>query len=388
MAIDPVCGMSVDEKSGLRVTKEGREYYFCSRGCMEKFLKENNMEGETCVSCIADNSGKWYRNKTLMVSTVLVMLTAASYSVSFLSSFRESLFMYLSRIWWAVILGLLLGGVIDYYIPREYISHVLSKPKKRTIFYSVVLGFLMSACSHGILALSIQLYKKGASVPAVVAFLLAAPWANFPLTIMLLGFFGLKALYIIFSAILIAVITGLAYQYLESRGKIETNPNTESTDDAFSLSGDIRSRMKNSRMSAAGLRKGISGVIKGSVSLSNMVLWWILIGVGLASLAAAYIPQPVFQHYIGPSFLGLMVTLALATVLEVCSEGTAPLAFEIYRQTGALGNVFVFLMAGVVTDYTEIGLIWSNIGRRAAIYLPLITVPQVVLLGVLANIIF
>ncbi|MBW2988500.1 hypothetical protein KY318_03230 [Candidatus Woesearchaeota archaeon] len=42
--------------------------------------------------------------------------------------------------------------------------------------------------------------------------------------------------------------------------------------------------------------------------------------------------------------------------------------------------------AGVVTDYTEIGLIWSNIGKRAAIWLPIITVPQVLLLGYLFNV--
>ncbi len=46
--------------------------------------------------------------------------------------------------------------------------------------------------------------------------------------------------------------------------------------------------------------------------------------------------------------------------MEVCSEGAAPFfhfGSGIYRQPGALGNSFVFLMAGVVTDYTEIGLL-------------------------------
>jgi uncharacterized membrane protein YraQ (UPF0718 family) len=84
----------------------------------------------------------------------------------------------------------------------------------------------------------------------------------------------------------------------------------------------------------------------------------------------------------------LIITLALATIIEVCSEGSSPLAFEIYRRTGALGNSFVFLMAGVVTDYTEIGLLWTNVGRRTALWLPVITVPQVVLIGYLANLIF
>jgi len=44
------------------------------------------------------------------------------------------------------------------------------------------------------------------------------------------------------------------------------------------------------------------------------------------------------------------------------------------------------LMAGVATDYTEIGLIWSNIGKKSALWLPAITVPQILILGYLFNI--
>jgi len=296
--------------------------------------------------------------------------------------------MYFQRIWWAILIGLIFGGIIDHFIPREYISHILSQPSKRTIFYSVMLGFFMSACSHGILALSIQLHKKGASNPAVIAFLLASPWANLPLTIMLMAFFGLKALYIIVCAIIIAIVTGLIYQVLESKGLIEVNKNTTVTQEQFSILDDVKSRISLYRISGKQLIGDVRGVYKGSVSLGNMVLWWILIGMGLASLAAAYVPQGIFQDYMGATIAGLLVTLVVATIMEVCSEGTAPLAFELYRQTGALGNAFVFLMAGVVTDYTEIGLLYFNVGKKVAIWLPIITVPQVLVFGILANIIF
>jgi uncharacterized membrane protein YraQ (UPF0718 family) len=133
------------------------------------------------------------------------------------------------------------------------------------------------------------------------------------------------------------------------------------------------------------LGKDTTGVIKGVFALSEMVLWWIILGIVIASFAAAYIPTHIFHKFMGPTILGLFVTLALATVIEVCSEGSSPLAFEIYRQTHALGNSFTFLMAGVVTDYTEIGLLWMNVGRRVALWLPLVTVPQVILLGLIFN---
>ena len=38
MAIDPICKMEVDEKTGLSGVKDGKTYYFCSPGCREEFL--------------------------------------------------------------------------------------------------------------------------------------------------------------------------------------------------------------------------------------------------------------------------------------------------------------------------------------------------------------
>jgi len=387
MKKDPICGMDVSETQSLKLTKNHQTYYFCSEHCLKSFAKQNNISAAEATACLIKPKTKLYKNKTVIVASVLILVSILSYIAPMLEPFRKSLFMYFHRIWWAILLGLFLGGVIDHFIPREYVSHILAKPEKKTIFYSVILGFFMSACSHGILALSIELHKKGASNPAVIAFLLASPWANFPLTILLIGFFGLKALYIIACAVIVAIITGLIYQFLESRHLIESNKNMKEPKKGFSMLKDLKERFRSYRVTTNQISQDIKGILSGSISLANMVLWWMLIGIGLASLAAAYIPPTIFQNYMGPTLLGLLVTLIIATILEVCSEGTAPLAFEIYRQTAALGNVFVFLMAGVVTDYTEIGLLWVNVGRRVAIWLPIITVPQVVALGILANII-
>jgi uncharacterized membrane protein YraQ (UPF0718 family) len=229
---------------------------------------------------------------------------------------------------------------------------------------------LSSACSHGILAIAIELYKKGASVPAVITFLLASPWANLPMTILLFGFFGIKALLFVGGAMLIALVTGVIFTLLDELGMIEGSAEGVDTND---ISWD---RVRN-----FDLKKSARGVTIGFISLANMVLWWILIGILAASLIGAYVPDHLFMEYLGPDMTGMLITLLIATVLEVCSEGTSPIAFEIFNKTAALGNPFVFLMAGVATDYTEIGLLWSNIGKRTAIWLPIVTVPQILLLG-------
>jgi len=249
MAQDPICGMTVNEKKARKTVHEGQEYYFCSQHCLEKFAKNNNISEKTHTPCSAHAKNPFYENKTFIVAAALIFIVLLSYFLPLLIPFRESLFMYFSRIWWAILLGLFIGGVVDHYVPREYVSHILASPKKRTILYSVVLGFFMSACSHGILALSIELHKKGASTPSVVAFLLASPWANFTLTIMLIGFFGLKALYIILSAILIAITTGLIFQVLERMNLIERNINSVTVDPNFSIIKDIKKRSKGYRSS-------------------------------------------------------------------------------------------------------------------------------------------
>lgn len=41
MAIDPVCGMQVDEKSAAATYEyQGKTYYFCAPGCKTAFEKE------------------------------------------------------------------------------------------------------------------------------------------------------------------------------------------------------------------------------------------------------------------------------------------------------------------------------------------------------------
>lgn len=44
MAIDPVCGMEVDEKTApAKAVYNGKTYYFCAAGCKEEF--EEDPEG-------------------------------------------------------------------------------------------------------------------------------------------------------------------------------------------------------------------------------------------------------------------------------------------------------------------------------------------------------
>lgn len=381
--IDPICGM----KGTIKV----HNHYFCSLHCVRKYEEQHGIKekkqykektkhnhehkpGFSCEKCGTSADKIRLGKKLKIVGAIFIAIFLISFLPLF-SSLNESLLAYLKLIWWAILLGLIIGGLIDYFVPEGFIFKYLGKKKKRTIFYSVIAGFLMSACSHGILAISMQLYKKGASIPSVITFLLASPWANLPVTILLFGFFGLKALFFILGAMVIAVFAGFVFMILEKFKLIEQSKKIKFKQD-----------YKWDKIKNFNLKGSIIGTTRGTVNLANMVLWWILIGFMFAALIRAYVPEHIFMQYFGPSFLGLLLTLAFATIIEVCSEGSSPIAFEIFNKVGTLGNPFIFLVSGVITDVTELGLIWTNIGKKSAIWLPIVTVPLALLIAYLFNV--
>ena len=329
------------------------------------------------AACCHHRPRSWFKEPLFLVALVILLsflahLFLLSQGINFLTSLWLKFGQYLRLTWWAILLGFFLGGLIDILVPEDFMVRLLGK-RKRSIFVAVFLGFLASACSHGILAIAVSLFKKGASTAATLAFLLAAPWANLAITILLIAFFGAKAFLIIGGALLIAILAGLIFQFLERKGLIESN-----------LKEKLSSE-KTDRWHWPGMANLTKGITKSSWSLAKMILWWILLGFFLASILGSFIPETVFHRYFGPTFFGVLATLALASVIEICSEGSAPMAFELFQKTGAFGNVFVFLMAGVATDFTEIGIVLTNIGKKAAIALVVVTVPLVLLLGFLFN---
>jgi len=336
-------------------------------------MKKNNH----AASCCHSSSKPWFKEPLFLTGAVIFLVWLVHLGLSFsginlLAPLFQKFFQYLKIAWWAIGLGFLIGGLIEVLIPENLMAYFLGKGKK-SIFIAVLLGFLASACSHGILAIAVSLYKKGASTAATLAFLLAAPWANLAITVLLFALFGVKALLIIGGAILVAIISGLILQILEQKGFIEGRKEKK----------DLT--IKNIAWYWPGWLNLIKKLLASFASLAKMILWWVLIGFFLASILGSFIPESFMNRFFGANFLGMLATLGLATVVEICSEGSAPLAFEIWQKTGAFGNVFVFLMAGVVTDFTEFGIVMTNIGKKAAIALMVVSIPLVLLLGFLFN---
>lgn len=39
---DPVCGTFIPRKEALRMVKDGKEYFFCSEGCLKRFRRSGD----------------------------------------------------------------------------------------------------------------------------------------------------------------------------------------------------------------------------------------------------------------------------------------------------------------------------------------------------------
>ena len=340
---------------------------------------------EHCAACEPAKRGRWWQDRGLWALALVGAVLSAGSLWSRAAPVSDALWGYVTKAGWAVALGLLLGGIIEHFIPKEYISLWLAGRHRRTIVASAGLGFLASSCSHGCIALSMELYRKGASVPAVITFLLASPWASMSMTFLIVSLMGLKGLLIVVTALVVASVTGFIFQRLEKKGWLDPNPHTVSLVPEFSISRDLAARLRGRSWGARALFSDVKGIARGSWELAQMVLLWVALGFTLSALLGTCVPQGWWSRFLGPSVLGLLTTLGVATALEVCSEGTAPLAVAIYQKTGALGNTFAFLMGGVVTDFTELSVVWANIGKKAVFWLLVATVPQVFLLGMLMN---
>lgn len=372
---DPICGMAgVFERDG---------HWFCSQRCAQLFAQQQAGPPPGC--CPTTGAKHRWQDPWLWVPLSGVLMLGLGRLAPRLAHVSHLYLEYLHKVFVPFFAGLVLGGFIDHFIPKTYIVRLLSGPKKRVIARATVLGFLASTCSHGCLALALELFRKGASVPAVVSFLLASPWASMALTFLLLSLFGPSGLTFVAGALVIAYLTGLIFQRLARRHWIDGNPHTVPLEQGWSMRQDIRARFQAYPWTLRQFVADIKGVVDGMIPLGRMVLGWTQLGLVLSSALGALVPQAFFANHFNASFSGIILTMSLAAVIEVCSEGTAPLAFELYRQTGAFGNAFAFLMGGVVTDYTELGALWNTIGRRTVLWLLAVTLPLVLIVGLILN---
>jgi uncharacterized membrane protein YraQ (UPF0718 family) len=304
-------------------------------------------------------------------------------SFAWYQTLTSSVFDLVNIMWWGVAIGIVLVALLSK-IPREFVMSILGNKRGLSgILRATAAGVLLDLCSHGILMVGAKLYERGASIGQVMAFLIASPWNSFSLTLILIALIGLPwTLAFIALSMLIAIITGLLFETLVKRKMLPENPSTIDLPSDFRFWSEAKKRLATTRFDIIFLRNMLINGIKDS----RMVLRWILFGILLAGLIRAFVSPEIFGTYFGPTLAGLGLTVLVATILEVCSEGSTPIAADLLTRANAPGNSFAFLMTGVSTDYTEVMVLKDTTKSwKIALFLPLLTVPQVILIAWLMN---
>src|SRR5215211_6005742 len=94
------------------------------------------------------------------------------------------------EVWWALVLGFLLSGIVQAWIPRERLERALGGRGTRSLALATGLGVASSSCSYAAVAISKSLFQKGASFAAAMAFQFASTNLVFEIGIVLWIFLG------------------------------------------------------------------------------------------------------------------------------------------------------------------------------------------------------
>jgi uncharacterized protein len=78
------------------------------------------------------------------------------------------------EVWWALVLGFAISGVVQAWVPRERIEGTLAGSGPKPVAWATGLGAASSSCSYAAIAIAKSLFQKGASATTALAFQFAS----------------------------------------------------------------------------------------------------------------------------------------------------------------------------------------------------------------------
>src|SRR4051794_25728951 len=94
------------------------------------------------------------------------------------------------EVWWALVLGFALSGIVQAWVPRARIERAMGGRGPKEIGLATGLGAASSSCSYAAIAIAKSMFTKGASFAAAMAFQFASTNLVFELGIVMWIFLG------------------------------------------------------------------------------------------------------------------------------------------------------------------------------------------------------
>jgi uncharacterized membrane protein YraQ (UPF0718 family) len=278
-------------------------------------------------------------------------------AVEVLEAVRDGLWNAFQMAWevgWALVLGFLLSGVVQAWIPRDRMQRALGARDLRTVALATGLGAASSSCSYAAVAIAKSMFQKGASLATAMSFQFASTNLVFEIGIVMWIFLGWEFTLAEFLggflliAFMWAGIRWLVTRWLEEEARahaIEAQTGHEHHM-AGSESLTWRERLKspqawsdvahNFRGDWAMLWKEISAgfVIAGFIALLPMDFF----------NALFLTDAPVWLRLLENVLVGPLV----AVLSFVCSVGNVPLAAVLWAGGISFSGVIAFIYADLI----------------------------------------
>ena len=282
-----------------------------------------------------------------------------------------------------LLLGFLLAGILHVWVPNHLYVPKISKPNFKSVLWSALFGVPLPICSCGVIPTSIALRKEGASKGASVSFLISTPATGVDsilATYSLLGgpFAILRPVAAFVTAMLGGVFTNLVTKNEPETGvavigeshEHEHHHEHHHEHEHCGCEGDHCSCDHDDHDEHE--KKSFAQKVKetfeyGFVNMIGDVSKWLIIGLLLGALIAAFVPDDFFLFLHEYPLLCMLVVLVLAMPMYTCATGSIPLALALVEKGVTPGAALVLLMAGPATSIASMLVVGKAFGKRTLV---------------------
>lgn len=251
-----------------------------------------------------------------------------------------------------LLFGFLVAGILSVFISPEFVERHLGGHGIWPLIKASLFGIPLPLCSCGVIPVAMGLRKHGAGKGAAIAFLLSTPQTGADSILVTYSLLG--PVYAIFRP-LAALITGLIGGSLVKI--IDPQKATEQSEPCNdSCCADKNKAPRLARVFRYGL-----------VTLPRDIGKSMLVGLIIAAVISAAIPEDFFAPILGGGILAMIVMMFLGIPIYVCATASVPVAVALIAKGVSPGAALVFLMTGPATNAAAFTTIWASLGKRTAL---------------------
>lgn len=274
-------------------------------------------------------------------------------------AFLESLKGYFIEVAPALIIGFLLSGIINEFVPSGWVERYLGKPGARPILYSSVIGTILPICCWGSLPVAISFYKKGSRIGPILAFLVTTPATSVSALMVSYNLLGPRfTVYIFFSVILMGMTIGIL-------GNLFAFEPKRPQDAICPECGKAKSCCDQEK----GPKGRMASILKFSfIEMPKDLGLEIMVGLILAALVATLIPIGRLIELYLAGFWAYPLSTVFGLIMYFCSTASVPLVDALLRQGMNVGAGLVLLLVGPITSYGTILVLKKEFGLKILIF--------------------